>query len=75
MRSKLKTKRTVGPIAVGDVVVYDIVGVVNIIDDYFSSNFTNDTFLKPELVHIVTSLASLGYRKLDYFAGGLLRFC
>ena len=35
-RSKLKTNETVGPIADGDLVVYDDVGVANIINDYFS---------------------------------------
>ena len=38
--SKLKAKETVGPIADGNLVVYDDVGVANIINDYFSSVFT-----------------------------------
>ena len=35
-RSKLKTKETIGPIADGDPVVCDDVGVASIISDYFS---------------------------------------
>ena len=51
-RSKLKTKETVGPIAEGDLVVYDDVGVANIINDYFSSVFTDDRLPIPEQVQI-----------------------
>ena len=41
LRSKLKTKETVGPIEDGDVMVHDDVGVATTINDYFSSVFTN----------------------------------
>ena len=51
-RSKLKTKETVVPIADGDLVVYDDVGVANIINDYFSSVFTIEKLPIQEPVQI-----------------------
>ena len=51
-RSKLKTKETVGPIAEGDLVVHDDVGVANIINDYFSSIFTIEKLPIPNPVQI-----------------------
>ena len=50
--SKLKTMETVGPIADGDLVVYDDVGIANIINDYISSVFTIEKLPIPEPVQI-----------------------
>ena len=47
-----KTKETVGPIADGNLEVYDDAGVANIINDYFSSVFTIGKLPIPEPVNI-----------------------